>query len=90
MPTMYNVKSINAITNTIYTKECYIRSLRDKGLSDVDKTLITPINNDNLRYGISSLHTWIRYYECLISLFTKISICQPQARKNDGTQDIVK
>ena len=90
MPTMYDVKSINAITNTIYTKECYICSLRDKDLSDVDKTLITPINNDNLKYGISSLHAWIRCFECLINLAYKLSICQSQARKNDGTQDIVK
>lgn len=88
--TMYDVKSINAMTNTLYTKECYICGLRDKDLSDVDKTLETPINKSNLRYGISSLHAWIRCFECLVHLSYKLSICQPQARKNDGTKDIVE
>ena len=90
MSTMYDVKSINAITETVYTKECYICGLRDKDLGDVDKTLGTSINQNNLKYGISSLHAWIRCYECLLNLSYKLSICQPQARKIDGTQDIVK
>ena len=90
MSTMYDVKSINAITETAYTKESYICGLRDKDLSDVDKTLRTPINKSNLKYGVSSLHAWIRCFECLYALSTKLSICQSQARKNDGTQEIVQ
>ena len=68
LSTMFDVKSINAITDTNYTKRCYICGFKDKDLSDVDKTLITPINDYNLKYGISSLHAWIRCFERLVNL----------------------
>ena len=86
--TMYDVKSINAITEIKYTKQCYICGLKNKDLGDIDKTLNTPIKKNNLKYGISSLHAWIRCFECLVNLSYKMSICQHEARESDGTKDI--
>ena len=85
---MYDVKSINALIDTVYTKECYICGLRDADLSDIDKTLRTQINTNNLNYRILSLHAWIRCFECLVNLLYKLSICQKQVREIDVTKDI--
>ena len=35
------------------------------------------------------MHAWIRWYECLVNLSYKLSICQPQARKSDCTKELV-
>ena len=80
---MYDVKSINNITDTVYTRECYLCDLRNNDLKDIDKTLNTPIRASNLKYGISSLHAWIRCFEYLLNIAYRLSICKSIAQKVD-------
>lgn len=45
--------------------------------------LTREINVDNLRFGISTLHAWIRFFECCLHLSYKLGIEKWQARKED-------
>ena len=90
IPTMYDVKSINKFTNTEYTKECYLCGLRGSELNDLEKILNTPIVTANLKYGMSSLHAWIRCFEFLVHVSYKLSICQYNAYESDGTKEMVE
>ena len=60
---MYDVKSMNEFTDTSYKKACNLCGLKDADLSDIEKTLNTPINTENLHDGISSLHAWIHMFD---------------------------
>ena len=76
------------MTDTKYTKECYLCGLRDKDLNDVDTILNTPIVHENLKCSISSLRACIRCFECLLHLSYKLLICQGRVNVIDGTKDI--
>ena len=37
-------------------------------MNEIDKILETPKSEDNLKFGTSSLHAWIRFFECCLHL----------------------
>lgn len=81
--TMVDGKVINSITNTSSSMRCYLCNSTSKQFNDIDAMLKKPIDENNLQFGISSLHAWIRMMECCLHLSYKLSIKNWQARKED-------
>ena len=78
---MVDAKVCNAATNTTSTMRCYICGLTSK---DFNNLTIKKIDNpDALKFGLSILHTRIRFFESLLHLSYHIPIKKWQARTQD-------
>lgn len=80
---MIDAKICNAITNTSSTQKCYICGATSKEFNSVDEMLKRQITVEYLDFGISVLHGWIRFLECLLHLAYKLPIQKWQARGSD-------
>lgn len=81
--TMIDGKVCNSITNTLSSMRCYLCGATSKEFNDIDKMLQRPINKDRFEFGISSLHAWIRFFECCLHVAYKLEIQKWQGRKED-------
>lgn len=81
---MIDGKICNFITNTKSTQKCYICGLTSKDFNSINKALSTVVNEERLSLGISILHSWIRFFECLLHIAYKIPIKQWQARGSEA------
>lgn len=84
--TMIDGKVCNSITDTSSAKRCYICKCTSKDFNKIDLVLKTKIVEQNLQFGISSLHAWIRCFECLLHLSYKLEAKTWQRRKEHELQ----
>lgn len=79
--TMIDVKVGNALTDNNSTQKCFVCGATSKQFNDIEKvSLRSVINKDYLKLGLSTLHAWIRFFECLLHLAYKQCIKKWQAR----------
>lgn len=78
--TMLDGKMINAITNTSSAQRCYLCGTTSKDFNRLKFCMDKPIIEENLKYGISSLHAWIRFAECILHLSYKLKVAKWQVR----------
>uniref|UniRef100_A0A6P7GWP0 Uncharacterized protein LOC114343837 n=1 Tax=Diabrotica virgifera virgifera TaxID=50390 RepID=A0A6P7GWP0_DIAVI len=58
---------------------------------DTDKVMKTQvINKEHLQFGLSSLHAWIRFFECILHLAYKLVIRKWQARGKEDKQKVAE
>lgn len=81
--TMIDGKVCNSITNTSSSMRCYLCGATSKEFNDIDKMLQRPIIEDRSEFGISSLHAWIRLFECCLHVAYKFEIKKWQGREED-------
>ena len=81
--TMIDGKICNALTGTTSTQKCYICGASSKMFNNVDQMLTRKITENNLEFGLSVLHGWIRFFESLLYLAYKLPIKKWQARGSD-------
>lgn len=62
---MIDGKMISALTDTS-SQKCFICGALPSHMNDIDVVLKRPIREDNLKFGTSTLHAWIRFLECLL------------------------
>lgn len=80
---MIDGKVCNALTEITSTQKCYICGASTKDFNDIDKMINREIMTENLQFGISVLHGWIRFFECLLHISYKLPIQKWQARGED-------
>ena len=73
MLTMIDGKTVNAITNTISSQRCYLCYATSSNFNNIEEMFNRAIISDNLEYGISILHCWIRAFECLLHIAYRLS-----------------
>lgn len=78
--TMVDGKMINALTDTSSAMRCYLCGATTKDFNKINVCLRKPVKTENLEYGISSLHAWIRLAECVLHLAYKLKLAKWQAR----------
>lgn len=78
--TMIDGKVCNAITNTSSTQRCYLCQATSKQFNDIDAILQKEVKEDHLQFGLSTLHAWIRFFECCLHISYKLDIKKWQAR----------
>lgn len=73
---MIDGKTINAITHTTSAQRCYLCKSTSSEFNNVDKMVKKPVNRNHLDLGLSSLHCWIRCFECLLHIAYRLSFCK--------------
>ena len=72
--TMVDGKVCNSMTNTTSALRCFICQVTSKKFNNIDEVFKSPIKEENLLFGISSLHAWIRFFERILHLSYKLTI----------------
>jgi len=73
-------KECNALTGTTSTQKCYICGATSKHFNRIDEMIEQKIKTENLEFGLSVLHGWIRMFECLLHVTYKLPL-KKQARR---------
>lgn len=66
--TIIDNKVCNAVSGTKSTLRCYLCGGTSKNFNNIDEILQKKVTETNLRFGISTLHAWIRLFECCLHL----------------------
>lgn len=64
-------------------QNCHLCKASPKQMNDINAMLGRWITEDNLEYGISSLHAWIKTFECILHIAYRLEIRKWQIRKED-------
>lgn len=88
--TMVDTKVCNSLTDTTSAMRCYLCDCTSKNFNDIDAMLNKEICTDHLKFGLSSLHCWIRCFEFLLHLSYKLKIEKWQARKQEEKESVEK
>lgn len=70
--TMVDGKICNSLSDTKSTLRCYLCNATSKDFNDLKSIVNRPIKTENLSFGISVLHAWIRMLECLLHVAYKL------------------
>lgn len=87
--TMIDGKLCNAVTENTSTQRCYLCNLTSKDFNNIDKVLKQKVTDESrYQFGLSSLHAWIRFFECLLHLSYKMDIKEWQARGTENKEKV--
>lgn len=78
--TMIDGKVCNAVSLTKSAQRCYLCGATSKDFNAIDTVLQREINETNLKFGLSTLHAWIRCFEYCLHVSYKLGIKKWQAR----------
>lgn len=87
--TMIDGKVANAVTDTKSAMRCHLCKATSKEFNNIDKMVELRIERSGLKFGLATLHAWIRSFECLLHIGYKLGIHKWHAR-GDEDKDIVK
>lgn len=80
---MIDGKVCNSMTGTS-SQTCYICGCTPKNSNDIDKVLKMPINSEVFKFGLSTLHAWIRFFECLLHVSYRLPFQSWQVRSDQN------
>jgi len=86
--TMINGKVCNAVSSTLSAQRCYLCGATSKQFNQIDEIIKKELNENYLRFGLSTLHAWIRFFECCLHLSYKLDIKKWQTRNKEEKQMI--
>ncbi|XP_077272350.1 uncharacterized protein LOC143902954 isoform X2 [Temnothorax americanus] len=86
--TMIDTKVCNSLSDTTSAMRCYLCNCTSKSFNDIDKMLNQEIFTHHLKFGLSSLHCWIRCFEFLLHLSYKLGILKWQARSKEEKESV--
>ncbi|KAK2578835.1 hypothetical protein KPH14_012190 [Odynerus spinipes] len=66
--TMIDGKVCNAITQTNSSMRCYICNAKPTEMNDLKLVGTKHVNEEYYKFGLSSLHAWIRSFECFLHI----------------------
>ncbi|KAL4152899.1 hypothetical protein QTP88_000732 [Uroleucon formosanum] len=69
--TMVDGKVINTLTESS-SRLCYICKCNPTNMNDLDNIKRFVVNEDNVKYGMSSLHAWIKFLELVLHIAYKL------------------
>ncbi|XP_071635291.1 uncharacterized protein [Temnothorax longispinosus] len=78
----------NALTSNSSTQRCYLCQATSKDFNKIDLILSKPINEKSFEFDLSSLHAWIRCFECCLHLSYKLEIKKWQARQDHEKKSV--
>lgn len=81
--TMINGKAANAITNNTSTRSCNICNASPTQMNHKEVLKTLESDPENLKYGLSALHAYIRCFECILHISYRLPIKKWQIRQQD-------
>ncbi|XP_076284663.1 uncharacterized protein LOC143211104 [Lasioglossum baleicum] len=84
------IKELKPLKIVVEGKEVFVRydlhltmiDATSKEFNNIDMLLDKNINEDHVRFGLSTLHAWIRFFECCLHLSYKVTIKKWQVRSS--------
>lgn len=70
--TMIDGKMVNILTDTKGSANCYICGAKPSEMNSL--VLKKPIQSENYGYGLSTLHAWIKTFECLLHIAYRLTL----------------
>lgn len=70
--TMVDGKVCQALSNTISTATCYICGANPSQMNNLDQVRQKSKIVANFQFGLSTLHAWIRFMECLLHIANRL------------------
>lgn len=80
--TMVDGKICNYLTETTSSMRCYICDALPKEMNHLSVVNKKEIKQDHLGFGLSSLHCWIRCFECLIHIAYRLDFKEWSAKSS--------
>lgn len=77
--TMMDGSVSNILSETNSTMKCIICGATPKEMN-TSRVINRPTNSENYRFGLSTLHCWIRFFECLLHIGYRLPIKMWQVR----------
>lgn len=77
--TMVDGKICSALSDTSCSR-CYICGCSPKEMNDFDKSVSKRVDSDKYQFGLSPLHSWIRFFEYFIHISYRLDFNKWQAR----------
>ncbi|CAH0547269.1 unnamed protein product [Brassicogethes aeneus] len=84
--TMVDGKVCHNLTGTKSTQSCYICGATPKEMNALDKVEKKLPKTENYCFGLSSLHSWIRFFECCLHVGYRMEIKSWQTRGENRTK----
>ena len=81
--TMTDGKICNALTSTSSTQRCYVCEASPKEMNNLVTTKEKEVNFKSFSFGLSTLHAWIGFFECLLHISYRIDNKKWQVRAED-------
>lgn len=82
--TMIDGAVVNILSDTNSSSRCFICNASPTEMNNINLSK-TP-NVDNYKYGLSTLHCWIRFFECLLHIAYRIPIKNWRVDKENNKQ----
>lgn len=83
--TMFDGSVANVLSGTNACSKCFVCGASPKEMNE-QSILNRPANIENYRFGMSSLHCWIRFFECLLHIAYRLPLKCWQVRGDDKKQ----
>ena len=83
---MLDGKVCNAVTSTSSAQKCYICDALPTQMNDIESVRNRISDESTYRFGLSSLHAWIRFFECFIHIAYRLDFKKWQVRGADDKQ----
>ena len=78
--TMVDGKVCNAMTSTASAQTCYVCGAKPTQMNNIDEVMLREVNISTFQFGLSTLHAWIRFFECLLHVSYRLEIKKWQSR----------
>lgn len=85
LQTMVDGKVANSLNDNKSSQTCYICKATPKQMNNIDHVLKRPCNVISFKYGLSTLHAHIRFFECILHLSYRLPF--KTWRIKDGTAE---
>ena len=88
--TMIDGKIHNALSDVTHSTQCCsVYGISPHNMNDLEAvTKITDFPVSGLQYGLSTLHAWIRFFECLLHISYRLPFKKWQARDKENQQTL--
>ena len=87
--TMIDGKVATAVTETKFAMRCYLYKVTTKEVDNIDQLQERKIDTSSLKFGLPTLHAWMRSFEYLLRIGYECGIHKWQARGNTD-KNIIK
>ncbi|KAJ4430721.1 hypothetical protein ANN_19312 [Periplaneta americana] len=82
--TMVDGEVCNTVMENKSAQVCYICGASPKHMNDIDSVQQRTVDHKSFSFGLSILHAWIRFLECLLHVAYRLDFKKWQARGKDN------
>lgn len=86
--TMIDGKVCQALTRTLSSASCTICSAKPSQMNNFEELAKKVEIEENFKYGVSSLHAWIRFMECILHIAYRLTFCKWAAKTEKEKEQI--